>query len=94
DLIRVMMTKGERPEVKNTWLVAPGMDDVPLKGRDRFDLSPFSLPEYKVQEGEQLFVVETEVLKLQIQLDGFQITWFAKDGSGNVQQIAADRSTQ
>lgn len=94
DLIRVMMTKGDEPEVKSTWLVAPGMDDVPLNGRDRFDLSPFSLPEYKIQNNKQECIIETEEIKLQIQLDGFKITWFAKDSDGNIYQIAADRPTQ
>ncbi|WP_019156997.1 glycoside hydrolase family 31 protein [Robertmurraya massiliosenegalensis] len=94
DLIRVMITDGNDPKIKNTWLVAPGMDDVPLKGRDRFDLSPFSLPEFHVQEGEQQFTIETEKVRLKIQLDGFKITWFSKNEDGNFQQMAADRPTQ
>lgn len=94
DMIRVLMTKGDQLEVKNTWLVAPGMDDVPLKGRDRLDLSPFSLPKYAFQDDENNFTVETELLKLDINLDGFKITWYSKDNEGNVKQIAADRNTQ
>ncbi|WP_078434940.1 glycoside hydrolase family 31 protein [Metabacillus halosaccharovorans] len=94
DMIRVLMTKSDQLEVKNTWLVAPGMDDVPLKGRDRLDLSPFSLPEYSFRNDGRVCIVETELLKLDIDLDGFKITWFSKDGEGNVKQIAADRTTQ
>ncbi|WP_100407544.1 glycoside hydrolase family 31 protein [Bacillus solitudinis] len=94
DMIRVVMTKGDELNVKNTWLVAPGMDDVPLKGRDRFDLSPFSLPQYTYENEGRNFTVESTRLKLAIDLDGFKITWFSKDSEGNVQQIAADRSTQ
>jgi alpha-glucosidase len=94
DMIRVLMTKGDQLEVKNTWLVAPGMDDVPLKGRDRLDLTPFSLPEYKFQNEGSHFIVETARLKLQIDFDGFKITWFSKDSDGNEQQIATDRYTQ
>ncbi|WP_394186893.1 glycoside hydrolase family 31 protein [Metabacillus halosaccharovorans] len=94
DMIRVFMTKSDQLEVKNTWLVAPGMDDVPLKGRDRLDLSPFSLPEYSFRNDGRVCIVETELLKLDIDLDGFKITWFSKDSEGNVKQIAADRSTQ
>ncbi|PMC37973.1 alpha-glucosidase [Bacillus sp. UMB0899] len=94
DMIRVLMTKSDQLEVKNTWLVAPGMDDVPLKGRDRLDLSPFSLPEYSFQDNGKQFTVETEMLKLDINLDGFKITWYSKDSEGNVKQIAADRYTQ
>jgi len=94
DMIRVLMTKSDQLEVKNTWLVAPGMDDVPLKGRDRLDLSPYSLPEYTFQKDGRYCTVETELLKLNINLDGFKITWYAKDSEGNVKQIAADRNTQ
>ncbi|WP_226670689.1 glycoside hydrolase family 31 protein [Metabacillus litoralis] len=94
DMIRVLMTKGDELEVKNTWLVAPGMDDVPLKGRDRFDLSPFTLPEFKAQNEGHSFTVETSRLKLQINLDGFKITWFAKNSDGTTEQIATDRYTQ
>ncbi|MBU7591446.1 TIM-barrel domain-containing protein [Metabacillus halosaccharovorans] len=94
DMIRVLMTKSDKLEVKNTWLVAPGMDDVPLKGRDRLDLSPFSLPEYTSGEDGKHFTVETEMLKLDINLDGFKITWYSKDSEGNVKQIASDRYTQ
>lgn len=94
DMIRVLMTKGDELEVKNTWLVAPGMDDVPLKGRDRFDLSPFTLPEFEVQNEDHTFTVETARLKLLINLDGFKITWFAKNSDGTTEQIATDRYTQ
>jgi alpha-glucosidase len=94
DMIRVMMTSGEQLQVKNTWLVAPGMDDVPLKGRDRFDLSPFSLPQYEAQQEGNQFIVDTLRLKLHIDLDGFKITWYAKESDGNLKRIAADRKTQ
>ncbi|HZH59241.1 MAG TPA: glycoside hydrolase family 31 protein [Metabacillus sp.] len=94
DMIRVLMTKSDQLEVKKTWLVAPGMDDVPLKGRDRLDLSPFSLPQYTFSNNGASCTIETELLKLDIHLDGFKISWFTKDSEGNVKQIAADRNTQ
>ncbi|RBW68701.1 TIM-barrel domain-containing protein [Bacillus taeanensis] len=94
DMIRVVMTKSEQLEVNKTWLVAPGMDDVPLKGRDRFDLSPFSLPQYIFRNEGNNVTIETKKLKLHIDLDGFKVTWFSIDGNGNMQQIAADRNTQ
>lgn len=94
DLIRVLMSKGEKLEVDNTWLVAPGMDDVPFEGRSRFDLSPFSLPQYQLHNGGETVVVETEMVKLSINLDGFKATWFFKRSDGEITQIAADRKTQ
>ncbi|WP_084243791.1 glycoside hydrolase family 31 protein [Planomicrobium okeanokoites] len=94
DLIRVLMTKGEKLEVENTWLVAPGMDDVPFEGRSRFDLSPFSLPSYQLSNEGQTVSIETEMLKVSIDLDGFKATWFHKAADGELKQIAADRNTQ
>ncbi|RAZ81178.1 TIM-barrel domain-containing protein [Planococcus halotolerans] len=94
DLIRVLMTKGEELEVDKTWLVAPGMDDVPFEGRSRFDLSPFSLPSYQLSNEGQAVSIETEVLKLSIDLEGFKATWFHKAADGELKQIAADRNTQ
>ncbi|MCC3359521.1 TIM-barrel domain-containing protein [Bacillus sp. REN16] len=94
DMIRIMMTKSEQLKVRNTWLVAPGMEDVPFNGRDRLDLSPYSLPNYRTENQGNYVTIETELLKLQIILDGFKVTWFAKDSKGNVQKIAADRNTQ
>lgn len=94
DLIRVLMTKGEELEVENTWLVAPGMDDVPFEGRSRFDLSPFSLPAYQLASEGHTVSIETEMLKLSIDLDGFKATWFHKAAGGELKQIAADRNTQ
>lgn len=94
DVVRVLMTKGKELEMEKTWHVAPGMEDVPYEGRDRLDLSPFSLPHYSIQQNDDYVIVETEKLKLQINLDGFKITWFAKDEEGKLQHLANDRSTQ
>lgn len=94
DIIRVIISKNAELEVKKTWLVTPGMEDIPVKGRDRLDVTPFSLPKYKcVQEGKE-YLIETDQLKVSINLDGFKLTWFSKDEQGNINQIAADRSTQ
>ncbi|TWT01757.1 TIM-barrel domain-containing protein [Planomicrobium sp. CPCC 101079] len=93
DVIRVLFTKGENLKIDKTWFVAPGMDDVPLKGRDRLDLTPFSLPSYETSIEGDKFIVETDMLKLSINLDGFKITWYAK-GQEGLTQIAADRNTQ
>lgn len=94
DLIRVLMSNGEKLEIDNTWLVAPGMDDVPFEGRSRFDLSPFSLPEYQLLHEGDTVTVETEMIKLRVALDGFKATWFFKGSDGKTTQIAADRKTQ
>lgn len=94
DIIRVLLTPSSEPEVKQTWAVAPGMDDVPMEGRNRLDISPFTLPAYSSIIENNYFIVETSRLKLVVNLDGFKITWYAKDESGKYQQIASDRKTQ
>lgn len=94
DLVRVLMSKEDELEIDKTWLVAPGMEDVPLEGRNRFDLSPFSLPSYQLQDQGESVTIETDSLKLSIHLDGFKVTWFFKGSDGNITQIAADRKTQ
>ncbi len=94
DIMRILMCKGDELEIDNTWLVAPGMDDVPFEGRNRFDLSPFSLPSYELNNQGETVTIETETLKLSINLDGFKATWFFKGVDGSVNEIAADRKTQ
>lgn len=93
DIVRVLMTNKEELEMKKTWFITPGMEDVPYEGRDRLDLSGFSLPDYSVKETEEHCVIETNRLQLRIQLDGFKITWYAKMGGTNHEKIAEDRPT-
>lgn len=76
-----------------TWTIAPGMEDVPFAGRDRFDLSPFSLPSYDVKEEEGTVQVWTNSLKAVIHMDGFCIDWYEKDHD-SWRKIAGDRKTQ
>ena len=59
DIIRVLLTPSSEPEVKQTWAVAPGMDDVPMEGRNRLDISPFTLPAYSSIIENNYFIVET-----------------------------------
>lgn len=94
DLVRVLFSKGDQLEIDKTWLVAPGMDDVPFEGRNRFDLTPFSLPHYQMHNEGETVIIETEMLKLSINLDGFRVSWFFKGRDGSLTQIAADRNTQ
>ena len=59
DIVRVRFTKEETPVVEKTWLVAPGMSDVPKEGRHRDDLSVFSLPSFIAQQQGEQFIIET-----------------------------------
>lgn len=94
DIIRVVITDNEVPVVKNTWLVAPGMEDIPMEGRNRFDLSPFTCPSFEMIIDSNQVTIETKKLLLRIDLDGFKITWFSKLENGEFVEIAKDRYTQ
>jgi len=94
DIIRVLITEGNQLQMPNTWLVAPNMDDVPMRGRDRLDLSPFSLPTFTSCERDEVYVIETEQLQMKIQLDGFKVSWFYKEREGVPIHLMNDRKTQ
>jgi alpha-glucosidase len=93
DIFRVVFLNDNKLELNKTWLVAPGMDDIPFEGRDRFDLTPFSLPEFEVESENGQFTVATSKLKAVIHLNGFKIQWYAKTEAGWT-AIANDRKTQ
>ena len=93
DIIRVLFVENEELKLNKTWTVAPGLDDIPFTGRDKLNISLFSLPDYEFQVKEDLVIVKTEKLKAKIKLDGFKIKWFAKFKSQWF-NFASDRQTQ
>ncbi|MCL1800959.1 MAG: glycoside hydrolase family 31 protein [Promicromonosporaceae bacterium] len=94
DIIRVLLTSGDHLALKNTWLVAPGMADIPMSGRSRLDISGFSLPSYQTSVRGSEFVVETDILRAVINLNGFKISWFYRHDDGDFIPLMADRKTQ
>jgi alpha-glucosidase len=95
DIVRVLMTDSEELSLPQTWLVAPGMDDVPMEGRHRLDVSPFSLPSYVSYEKEEVYYIETSTLKVEINLNGFNIHWYYKDSeTSDYMHLMNDRKTQ
>lgn len=93
DIVRVTFVKNNKLRLKNTWIVAPGQEDVAFEGRDKFDYSLYTLPTYKFSFDENVAVIETKELKLKINLDGFKIEWFGKQEEAWI-KIAQDRKTQ
>ncbi|QNG59407.1 glycoside hydrolase family 31 protein [Bacillus sp. PAMC26568] len=93
DIVRILFSEGETLKLNRTWSVAPGMEDVPVEGRNRFDTDGFSLPDYETGQAEDVFIVETESLKLHIKLDGFKISWFYLENENWI-PLANDRKTQ
>lgn len=95
DIIRVMLIKNGILKLKNTWTIAPGLEDVPYEGRDKFDISVYSLPNYKYKHNENnnTFEIATSKIKLIIDLNGFKISWYLFDNNKWV-NVANDRKTQ
>lgn len=93
DIIRILFLENNDLKIDKTWSVAPGMDDIPFEGRDKLDLSPFSLPDYNYEIKNNIFIIETKKLKLDINLNGFKISWFSKF-KGEWFNFANDRKTQ
>ena len=75
DIIRVMLLPDGALKQPRTWAIAPGLDDVPDAGRDRFDLSGFALPDFTLEESDGKMNVETAKLRLTIKLAGFFCSW-------------------
>lgn len=93
ELFRVFQQAGNHDIFDRTWAIAPGLVDVPTEGRNRFDLSPFSLPSYEIVEREDTVEIYTSKLKVVVQLEDFKLTWLAKEDNEWI-KIANDRKTQ
>ncbi|TDL80487.1 glycoside hydrolase family 31 protein [Peribacillus frigoritolerans] len=93
NIVRVLFSEGNSLKLKQTWSIAPGMEDVPFEGRNRFETAGFSLPGYQIKQGEDAVYIQTEALKMDIQLNGFKVTWYTKIEDSWI-QMAKDRATQ
>lgn len=93
DILRLMVLPAGTIRFPKTWAIAPGEEDVATVGRDRFDLSGFSLPAADVSESNGMLVIATPRVRLTIRLDGLFCQWevFAND---RWQVVARDRNTQ
>ena len=93
DILRVMVLPEGKLRFPRTWAIAPGLQDVPLEGRDRFSIEGFTLPVAEIsQETEQLRIATARV-RLNVQLRGFFCQWEVMQ-HGSWQLAASDRSTQ
>ncbi|MFD1066722.1 glycoside hydrolase family 31 protein [Oceanobacillus locisalsi] len=77
-----------------TWTITPGDTELPFEGVSRDNLKPFSSPEYTFSESNETITITTTKLKLDIQKEGFYVTWFQKNAAGVFEQVMTDRKTQ
>ncbi len=94
-IMRVLVLPEGRLNHPHSWAIAPGLDDVPAAGRDRFDLSGFTLPPFDVGEEAGELVVQTAHLRLTIALNGFFCAWESYDAAADgFVPVLKDRPTQ
>lgn len=75
DIIRVLVLPHGELRGPRTWAIAPGQDDVPLEGRDRYDTSGFASAPFTMSDDDQHVVIETAMIRLTIALDGGFCSW-------------------
>ncbi|NMV36970.1 TIM-barrel domain-containing protein [Ralstonia insidiosa] len=93
DIIRVLVLPHGDLRGPATWSIAPGADDTPLEGRDRRDLSGFSLPEFALESDANTLRVQTSKIRLSVALAGGFCTWDISR-AGQWQSVLHDRATQ
>ena len=93
DIIRVLVLPDGSVHQPATWSVAPGSDDVPTEGRNRFDVSGFSLPDFILDQQPDRLRIETSRLALNIELRGLLCSWEVRV-NGEWRPVARDRRTQ
>lgn len=92
-IVRMMVLPGGKLNAPRTWAIAPGAEDVATTGRDRFDLSGFSLPDYALSQTPDTLTVSTRQIRLTIRLAGLFCQWETLV-DGQWQLAANDRVTQ
>ncbi len=93
DVLRVMVLPGGKLNFPRTWAIAPGQEDVPFNGRDRFDRSGFTVPGFTIASDSHEVTVTTTGVRLSIGLRGLFCRWeVMRDGRWEF--VASDRPTQ
>ena len=94
DLIRLLVLPDGALRHPRSWTVAPGADDCPAEGRDRFDLTGFSGPHFTFDDSDpDRYVIATDRLRLSIGRTGLRCSWRVRMGSEWVSALR-DRPSQ
>ena len=94
DIVRLVVLTDGRMRHPRTWAIAPGKEDVPDEGRDRFDLDGFSQPRFDLDAADPARLeLRTQKLRLRIDLVGLKCAWAIKTATGWA-PAARDRPTQ
>ncbi len=93
DIIRVLVLPDGQLHGPNTWAIAPGMEDTPIEGRDRRDMSGFTPPSFSVVNTAGHLVVETACIRLTVDYAGGFCSWDLRE-NGEWHRVLRDRQTQ
>jgi alpha-glucosidase len=94
DVLRLMVLPGASLNHPRSWTLAPGADDGPMEGRDRFDLDGFSCPAFTIDDSDPTrLVVQTDRVRLTIGLENLACRWDVLMQNGWVEAMR-DRPTQ
>ncbi len=94
DLIRLLVLPDGALRHPRSWTVAPGADDGPAEGRDRFDLTGFSCPDFTFDDSDpDRYVIATDRLRLSLGRTGLRCSWRVRMGAEWVSAVR-DRPTQ
>jgi alpha-glucosidase len=93
DIFRLMVLPHGDLRFPRTWAIAPGLEDVPYQGRDRFYVSGFALPPFEFSQDTDRIQVATARIRLTVVLCGLFCRWEVRQ-AGRWVVAAADRTTQ
>jgi alpha-glucosidase len=93
DIVRFTLVPARGLRQARTWAIAPGAEDVPTEGRDRFDGTGFSQPGFVFEQREGALLVTTAQLRLTLELAGLKCRWESRI-RGEWRKVAEDRPTQ
>jgi alpha-glucosidase len=93
DIFRFALLPKPQFAMSRTWAVTAGEDDVAESGRDRFDVSGFSKPDFELTDDGERIVVSTGKLRVAVNLAGLSCVWSMATPNGWI-EIARDRQTQ
>src|SRR5580698_3427564 len=94
DIVRLLVLPDGRLRHTRTWTIAPGQDDVPDDGRDRFDVSGFGCPAFEIDDADpERLEVRAGKVRLRIGLLGLRCDWAVMTAQGWIGAMQ-DRPTQ
>ncbi|HWQ45333.1 MAG TPA: glycoside hydrolase family 31 protein, partial [Longilinea sp.] len=79
-LVRVRHLPDGEARLDRTWTVVDRSGDTPWEGRNRDDLTPFSLPPFQLEQHPHSVTLQTKSLELAIHTGEFRIDWKTAGG--------------